>query len=88
MECSLPEGLCPVEKTRTRGVHEELQLWEEHLEQFMKACSPWKRPQAGTREKREGNGREELLWSESSLFPIFLALFGVGGEVEESRMKK
>lgn len=50
MECSLPEGLCPVEKICTRAVHEELQLLEEHLEQFMKACSPCKRPQAGTGE--------------------------------------
>lgn len=49
----------------------------------MKACSPWRRSQAGTREKGEGNGREELLWTEGSLFPILLALFGVGEEVEE-----
>lgn len=54
----------------------------------MKACSPWKRYQAGTREKGEGNGREELLWTESSPFPIFLVLFGVGEEVEESGMKE
>lgn len=54
----------------------------------MKACSPWERPQARTRENGEGSGREELLQTESSLFPILLALFGVGEEVEESGIRE
>lgn len=73
-------------KTHTRAVREEL-WWEGTLEQFVKACSPWERPQARTREKREGSDREELLQTESSLFPILLAPFGVGEEVEESGVK-
>lgn len=58
------------------------------LEQFVKACSPWEGPQAGTRGKRGGSSREELLRAEGSPFPILLALFGVGEEVEESGMKE